>query len=268
MTQREPSPDASRLSTLAHGDLTIEGRLVAASNATLRGLAHGADGSVTCVIKPVAGERPLWDFPEGTLTGREIAAYELSEALGWHLVPTTLWREDTLVGPAMVQEWIVEVDEQRPVGIWPIADVPGPWAVIVEGNDGAGDAVALAHDRRSDLQQLAIFDAICNNADRKGGHVLADASGRLWGIDHGVTFSDEDKLRTVLWGWAGETIPAELVSDVASLAERLDAGLPGVETWLTESEIEALQRRVSDLLATGVFPLPSADWPAIPWPIM
>ncbi len=252
---------------LQSGVLEIEGRLLSASNATLRARVSSGKRQAQCVIKPVAGERPLWDFPDGTLSGREVAAYAMSEALGWGLVPPTVWRDDTPVGPGMVQLWIHEVDEDRPVDVVRPSAVPEGWLVILEARDQADRPVVLAHAARADLMRMAAFDAIVNNADRKGGHVLADSSGRLWAIDHGVTFSDEDKLRTVLWGWAGAQFPDDIQDDLGALAAALESGLVDVERFLSVDEREALRRRVGDLVDSGRFPLPSAHWPAVPWPV-
>lgn len=258
------SPD---LDLLAFGDLEIEGRLLAASNATLR--ARVQDGAVQarCVVKPVAGERPLWDFPDQTLTGREVAAHAVSELLGWSLVPPTVWREDTPVGPAMVQRWIDEVDEARPVDVLRPDEVPTGWAAVLEARDQNDEPVVLAHDRRADLMRMAVFDVVVNNADRKGGHVLADADNRLWAIDHGVTFSVEEKLRTVLWGWAGEALPEDLRDELVGLARALGERVETVDRFLDDEESSALRQRVIRLVETGRFPLPSSQWPAVPWPV-
>lgn len=255
------------ISLLLGGDLQIEGRLISASNATLRATARTDDVEATCVVKPVAGERPLWDFPDGTLSGREVAAHAVSELLGWGIVPPTVWREETPVGPAMVQLWIEEVHDARPVDILRPDAVPADWIAVLEARDGEGRPVVLVHADRPDLARMAAFDAVVNNADRKGGHVLADAADRLWAIDHGVTFSSEDKLRTVLWGWSGQEIPADVLRDLAGLAEALADDRDEVDRFLNVAERSALRGRVDDLLQDGCFPLPSPDWPAVPWPV-
>jgi uncharacterized repeat protein (TIGR03843 family) len=258
------SPDL--LAALAEGELDVEGRLAGASNGTMRCLVEVASGTlIRCVYKPVRGERPLWDFPDGTLSGREVAAHAISTALGWQIVPPTLWREDGPAGPGMCQAWIDEGDGPGVVAVLPEgSEMPG-WISVFSGYDGAGDPVALVHAQSEALQQVAVFDALVNNADRKGGHLLVDEGERLWAIDHGVTFSDEDKLRTVLWGWAGQPIPADLLACVAALPRVAD--LDDVCRWLDRVEIRALQSRIDDLLADPVFPMPSPGWPAIPWPV-
>ena len=255
------------LELLRSGELQIEGRLASASNATLLArITHGSR-EARCVVKPVSGERPLWDFPDGTLAGREVAAYEVSEVLGWGLVPPTVWRDDTPMGRGMVQLWIEEVDEERPVDVVPPGAVPDGWLSVLEAMDHRDRPVVLAHASRPDLMRMAAFDAVVNNADRKGGHVLADASGRLWAIDHGVTFSTEDKLRTVLWGWAGEPLPVDLLEQLDALTHTLRGGVDNVDRHLSVAEQAALRARVSDLVDAGRFPLPSPHWPAVPWPV-
>ena len=250
---------------LRHGELDIEGRLSDASNTTLRCSIVGSD--LRCVVKPVAGERPLWDFPEWTLTRREVAAFELSQAIGWDLVPPTVWREDGPGGAGMAQLWIDEVDDARTVAVVRPGRVPDGWLRVLDAEDGSGRPVALVHAPDPALMRLAVFDAIANNADRKGGHILTDTDGRVWGIDHGVTFAVEDKLRTVLWGWAGEPIPDDLLADVDGLHTLLGDAYDPVDRWLDDEEREALRHRVRMILRERTHALPSGRWPAIPWPV-
>jgi uncharacterized repeat protein (TIGR03843 family) len=152
------------------------------------------------------------------------------------------------------------------VGVVPPDGLPDGWVAVIEAEDEVGRPVLLAHEDSPDLQRLAVFDAIVNNADRKGGHVLVDRHGRLWGIDHGVTFADEPKLRTVLWGWAGQPLPDHVVGDLTALARLLAPGYDPVDRWLAEEEREALRDRLADLRRTGEFPVPAGRWPAFPWP--
>ncbi len=260
--------DPGLAAVLRSGDLQVEGRLAGASNATLRCIIESEGEPVRCVYKPQRGERPLWDFPEGTLAGREVAFYELSVLLGWPCVPMTVWREDGPAGPGSCQWWIDSVVETSVVDVVPIDEEREGWAAILEGTDGRGREVRLIHATTDDLQRLALLDAIANNADRKGGHILVGADGRIWGIDHGVTFNAEPKLRSVLWGWAGDPIPEHLLADVQHLAMHIDAGTAvSVTQWLDEAEQLALRERVGVILADGTFPLPSPAWPAIPWPV-
>jgi hypothetical protein len=225
------------LDALCHGDLAIEGRLIDASNTTL----YCTIGDLACVYKPIRGERPLWDFPDGTLAYREVAAYEVSAATGWDVVPPTVLRDGPL-GEGMVQQW-VDVDETV-------------------------DLVELIRLDHPALRRMALFDAVVNNADRKGGHLLPVPGGHVYGCDHGVTFSVEPKLRTVLWGWRGKRFVAEELSVLEALrADLLHADLgTTLRSLLHPAEVGETVARVERLLGKGRFPLPSPDWPAVPWP--
>lgn len=254
--------------TLKHGDLIVLGRLAGSSNATLLSTVTSSNGlEIKCVYKPVHGERPLWDFPEGSLAGREVAAYELSDFLGWEVIPTTVWRDEGPYGEGSVQLWVEESQDAGVVDLVATTDQPEGWLHVLTGENEAGESVSVIHQHRADLQQIAVLDALMNNADRKAGHVLVGDGDRLWGIDHGLTFHDEPKLRTVLWGWAGERIPRALVKDM----ERLQENWPSVERILEEylavHEILAFRERLDELLAIERFPIPSTQWPAIPWPL-
>lgn len=264
-TSGSPVPEAGAI--LTDGEITVLGQLTTASNATLVSDATQGDVTVRCVIKPVQGERPLWDFPTWTLSGREVAAFEVARLLGWPSVPPTIWRDDTPVGPAMCQLWIEQDPDGRPVGVFDPTAVPEEWIPVLHAEDGDGRPVVLAHSGEPELQRMALFDAIVNNADRKGGHVLADVEGRIWAIDHGVCFSDEPKLRTVLWGWAGATIPAALMEQVVQLSEVLTTEVDDVDRWLLPPERLALRERVGELARSGRFPEPGGGWPAVPWPV-
>jgi uncharacterized repeat protein (TIGR03843 family) len=230
--------DALRL--LREGRLEVEGRLLDASNATLLCTTTLDGVTAACVYKPVAGERPLWDFPDGTLAGREVSAWLVSQATGWDLVPPTVLRDGPF-GTGMCQLW-VEVDESV-------------------------DLAALARSDHPDLRRLAVLDAVVNNADRKGGHLLPRDDGRVQGIDHGVCFSAEDKLRTLLWQWRGHALTDEAVDVLGRVRAELEGDLgDALHEHLTVAEVRATALRVDRLLTTGVHPHPSEDWPAIPWP--
>jgi len=252
---------------LAHGDLELEGRLSGASNATLRGVAtlHGVD--VTCVYKPRRGERPLWDFPSGSLGLREVAAFRVSAAIGWDLVPHTVWRDEGPLGPGMCQQWIDADDLMAPVRVVD-AHESGPWLTVAEGEGYAGSLVRLVHDDDPDLRRLSLLDVVLNNADRKGGHALRDDAGRLYAIDHGLTFHDEDKLRTVLWGWAGQDISGESADVLRALVRDWDVVADDLCALLTVREVQAARERLVTLLAEGIHPEPLGAWPALPWPAM
>lgn len=239
-----PRPDLDEtglLALLEHGEIDVIGRMIQASNATLY-CSVTLDGvSAACVHKPVAGERPLWDFADGTLAAREVGAYTVSAATGWNIVPPTVLREGPW-GPGMCQLWI-ETD----------------------------DTVDVRHLVRTDddrLRRIAVLDAVINNADRKGGHLLPTESGDLYGIDHGVCFAVENKLRTLLWGWAGNPLPDDAVEVLEGLHTDWDTGLmPVLTPLLTSREVGATRRRISLLLKRGVHPEPRDDgWPAVPWP--
>ncbi len=203
------------------------------------------DGDLLAVWKPTLGERPLFDFPIGTLARREVAAYLVSEALGWGIVPPTLLRQGPN-GEGMLQAWI-DAD--------PDADV----IAMVNGDDPR-------------LRRVATFDAAVNNTDRKAGHLLPIRGGHLYAVDHGVTFSTEPKLRTVLWSWEAEPFDGEELAGLARVREALGSDeSPGpldvaLGDLLAADEIQATRARVADLLETGRFPSPNPDWPAVPWP--
>ena len=265
--------EQAALDLLTRGTLEIEGRLVDASNATLYCTiktsrpdpragrdtnnpknprdtknpknpknARAQQATVACVYKPIAGERPLWDFPAGTLAGREVAAYVVSRAAGWDVVPPTVMRDGPF-GPGMCQLWI--------------------------DHDTGMDLIALS--RRSDhagLRDMAVFDAVVNNADRKIGHLLPVVDGHLYGCDHGVCFAEDYKLRTVLWQWRGKSLPKRSVETLRRLAAEFAGGslTDELSELLTASEINATRIRVETLLKHRVHPYPPADWPAVPWP--
>jgi uncharacterized repeat protein (TIGR03843 family) len=227
---------------LTEGELEVAGRLVEASNATLYCIVSHGGTQAACVYKPVAGERPLWDFPNGTLAGREVAAYLVSRASGWGIVPPTVYRDGPF-GPGMCQLWI--------------------------DSDPEIDLVALARSSSNDgLRAMAVFDAVINNADRKIGHLLPAPGGHLYGCDHGVSFAEEYKLRTVLWQWRGDPLADSDVEALNRLSEVIHDGELATELreLVTQDEITAARVRVELLLSHRVHPYPPDDWPAVPWP--
>jgi hypothetical protein len=225
---------------LTEGVLKVTGRLVDASNATLYATSTLNEQEIVCIYKPIAGERPLWDFPEGSLAYREYAAYLVSQELGFHIVPLTILR-DGPYGSGMVQEWIT-LDESIDLAVFFSSDNPR-------------------------LRSMALFDAIVNNTDRKIGHLLPISHDEVYGCDHGVTFHVEDKLRTVLWQWADDELTDQELQSLQK-AQQLLAGELGeqLQPFLTQDEIDAISMRVNRLLFEGRFPLPNPNWPAIPWP--
>lgn len=236
----------------------VIGQMVNASNSTLVVESEGN----RFIYKPRSGERPLWDFPDNTLHLRERAAFLVSEMLGWDVVPETTIK-DGPYGIGSFQTWI-DADPET-VDIFPPDQVPENWLTIVTGIDEEGNQVTLAHENSDRLQQIAVFDAVVNNADRKAGHLLTNSTGQTYGIDHGVTFNAEDKLRTVLWGWIGQVISEDKLEDLATLK----AQIPESELMelLDDSEIQALNHRIDHLLKVKTMPSPSPHWPAVPWPV-
>jgi uncharacterized repeat protein (TIGR03843 family) len=232
------------LAALQDGELEVVGRLYGSSNNAMVVRVRDASDDLLAVWKPTRGEQPLFDFPIGTLTRREVAAFLVSEATGWAIVPPTLLREGPY-GEGMIQQWI-EVD---------------PGVDVVE--------MVVADDPR--LRRIAVFDAVVNNTDRKGGHLLPVPSGHLYAVDHGVTFSVVPKLRTLLWAWEGEPFDEselEALGRVRDALARTRGGtLAGpLRELLAAPEVEATKARVEALLSAGVFPGPNPEWPAIPWP--
>ena len=253
---------------LARGELTVRGRIRDASNAALYCTVAHDGREAACVYKPVAGERPLWDFPDGTLAQREVAAYEVSRATGWDLVPPTVLREGPY-GEGMCQLWIEAAPDSELLALV-VAEEPEPgWRAIGFAEVGEGRTALLVHADDARLRRLAVLDAVINNADRKGGHLLPTADGRLYGIDHGVTFNTENKLRTLLWGWAGEPLTGEAVDVLQGLQGALEASgrlTATLAALVTSAEVDATRARVEALLRSGRHPEPSGEWPAIPWP--
>jgi uncharacterized repeat protein (TIGR03843 family) len=235
------------LEILREGELQLVGRLVGSTNHAMLGRVTRdcpepePPQSIEAVYKPTAGERPLDDFPDGTLARREVAAFLVSEVTGWHIVPPTVLRDGPF-GEGAVQLWI-DVD---------------PAVDVVE--------MVIADDPR--LRRIAVLDTALNNTDRKGGHLLPVAGGsHVYGVDHGVCFSTVSKLRTVLWGWRGTPFEPEELDGLARIADALRGDLArDLAPLLSRTEIAATRRRVDSLVAAGRFPYPRPDWPAIPWP--
>ena len=253
-----PAPD------LANAELTLTGRITTASNATFM----GSIGDAVVVYKPIAGEQALWDFPHGALAHRELAAYLVSQALGWNVVPHT-WLRDGPLGEGMVQLWQEQDPAQNPVDLVMADEVPQTdWKQVLEGHDEEGRMVALVHEDSQELRRMAMFDVVINNADRKGNHVLAMGDGHRYGVDHGLTFHRDHKLRTVLWGWSGDALNAGELDGVDRVLQGLDGQLGrDLAHLLTAGEISALGARRTRLRLTGWFPAPSGGMPAVPWPL-
>ena len=235
------------LEALRDGEIAIVGRIVESSNnAMLVTVTRDCPDPepllvLDAIYKPTLGERPLDDFPDGTLAHREVAAWHVSEATGWGIVPPTILRDGPF-GEGMVQAFV--------------------------DADPTVDVVAMVIEEDPRLRRMAVLDAIMNNTDRKGGHILpVDGGGHVYGVDHGVTFSPTPKLRTVLWGWRGQPLTPDEIEGIERVRDALEADLGDVLTGLlSRAEVRATARRTEVLLAGGCFPFPSPDWPAIPWP--
>jgi len=224
---------------LTSGELDVTGRLVDASNATLYANCTFKSSTIPVIYKPVAGERPLWDFQDGNLAQREFAAYLISELGNFGVVPPTVLRDGPF-GIGMVQQWI-DIDENI-------------------------DLAMFYREDNAQLRKMALFDAVVNNTDRKIGHLLPISRDLVHGCDHGVTFHEDDKLRTVLWQWADQ----DLTNLEIDQLERLEVAVRGdsdqLLTLITEIEFASLLARINRLLSEKKYPSPSDEWPAVPWP--
>lgn len=216
------------------GELEVIGRLIDASNASL---LCALPDNVKVIYKPIAGERPLWDFPDGNLASREVAAYYISEIGNFKVVPKTVLREGPF-GTGAIQKWIETSEE--------------------------ADVITIAQSNDSQMRNLALFDIVINNADRKFGHVLITPENRIFGCDHGVSLHKENKLRTVVWQFAEELLQPAEVEQLNELLSQIDCKY--LSTYLSEDEIDAIFERTKNLLEAGRFSSPNPNWPAVPWP--
>lgn len=234
------------LSVLQNGKMHLEGQFIYGSNYTFMGICQLSEHTLKTVYKPIQGERPLWDFPNQTLAKREVAAYLVSDALGWDLVPPTVFRTQRApIGPGSVQYFIEHDPDQHYFN--------------------------LTESDRGEIPKVMLFDLLINNADRKGGHFLFDSERKLWLIDHGLSFHVEDKLRTVVWDLAGQPIPPELLLDLEQFIQALHAGetfFRALVPFLSLAEINAMQNRANALSQNQIYPLPPEDRRAYPWPLL
>ncbi|WP_277352088.1 SCO1664 family protein [Knoellia koreensis] len=258
---------------MRRADLHVLGALREASNlALLVRVGDDADGDGPLAIyKPISGERPLWDFPDGSLAAREVAARLVNEVGGWDVVPETVLR-DGPQGPGSVQRWVgdPEVAPEHPVDVVAEGEVPPGWLPVLRGEDQLGRPVIVLHEDSPAARSVAVFDAVINNSDRKGSHLVRVGDGRLRGFDHGVSLHEEDKLRTVLWGFAGEPIAPDELARVERVLAAVSDGTSSLRTeldeLLTPAELAALEARCRALVDSAAYPVPSGDWPSIPWP--
>lgn len=233
---------STALHLLREGEVEEHGVIPWSSNYALLVTVRGGEEEVLAIYKPRRGERPLWDFPVGTLYRREFAAYLLSKALGWGLVPPTVLRQGPY-GPGSLQVYIESDPEKHYFNIYP--------------------------RHAEDFRRIALFDVLANNADRKAGHCLLDAAGQMWSIDHGLCFHVEHKLRTVIWEFAGEPIAASLQADLEGLQRQLGEDRPlrqALARVISDGEVEALCRRLDVLLQAGCYPYPDPSRRNHPWP--
>jgi uncharacterized repeat protein (TIGR03843 family) len=239
---RRDRDDAEAIALLERGSLEVLGLLPRASNFTFLARVRDDQDQMLAVYKPRSGEAPLWDFEEGTLAAREVAAYVVADGLGWPWVPPTVLREGPQ-GPGSVQRFVAFDPSQH--------------------------FLTMQRDHADEFRRIALFDVVANNADRKSGHCLLAEDGRIFVVDHGVTFHVEPKLRTVIWDFVDEPIPEPLLEDLRGLEPNLTAGpfRERLQTLLTPAEIDATARRVDELLRSGRFPEPGPGRP-YPWPVV
>jgi uncharacterized repeat protein (TIGR03843 family) len=239
--RRDPAEVEAVLDALSRGEAELEGLFQLGSNSTFLCRMKAHSGIVRAVYKPAQGERPLWDFPRGTLCRRETAAYRISCFLGWHFVPPTVYREDGPLGAGSYQEYLpLRLDENY---------------------------FALRERESTILRRVAAFDVVINNADRKAMHVVRDAAGRIWLIDHGVCFHADWKVRTVIWDFAGQELPPEIRDTLRTARENAGQLRKMLMDLLDHRELEALEQRMDGLLAADRFPEPGPGV-SIPWPIL
>ncbi|MGV1008804.1 MAG: SCO1664 family protein [Dermatophilaceae bacterium] len=274
------------LERLERGEIEVVGRIVDASNVALLvevgpvggsgtdAPAVGGDEPMRAIYKPVRGERPLWDFPEGTLAGREVASWLVGEVTAYGIVPPTVLREGPM-GAGSVQLWIGDpFADQDPacavVRLVPAGQRLAGWLTVLDGEVVGRRTVSLVHQDADDVRDAAVLDAVLNNSDRKGSHLVRDGAGTLWGFDHGLTLHADPKLRTVLWGWAGQPLRSSDLDRLRRLAEQLDRSTlrTALDQLLPQDDVTALRGRVRRLVSAGVHPRPSRGWPSIPWPAL
>ena len=240
----EPNNLEAIIRLLNTGKIAVVEQVAWGSNFTFVVQIEGEDGEIPAIYKPARGERPLWDFPQGSLADREVAAYLTSQVLGWEFVPPTVLRKDAPAGPGSLQLYI-DVDPER-------------------------HYFTFSQEEKGRLRPTVLFDSLINNADRKSGHILLDGDDHLWLIDHGLCFHDEQKLRTVIWDFAGEPIPDELLDRVRVLLDQLVSEIDiynDLSHLLTKIELHKFRERIERILQSPVFPSPGMDRP-YPWPLV
>ena len=255
-----------KLDLLSSGEIEIEGLISDSSNGALKVLVSNSKQYMHAIIKPEVSIRPLWDFPDLDLNNREYATYLLDRALALNYVPETVMRNVEGIGNSLIQEWVKESDNDLIIVKSP-EDIPNDYLKVLQGYDELNKLITLAHKDDRDLRNLCLFDLVINNADRKGGHLLMDTDHKMWAIDHGVSWHQESKIRTVLWGWIDIAFNGEDITLLEKAKNVLQAWKEEDFKYLSQIEIEQAIRRVDELLEINAFPQPGDQWPAVPWPI-
>lgn len=242
------------------------GRITTASNGALLLSSKDDENKMRAIFKPKIGIRQLWDFPNDDLIERELASYLLSKASGANFIPPTIIREVKPYGEGIVQYWI-EAAKVEAVKVFSPNAIQSGFNEVLQANDSAGELVSVATLDSDWLRLLLLFDAVINNADRKGSHILTDESQRMWAIDHGVTWHKENKLRTILWANAAEKLNQSHTDFLNTLTQALESEFDTLVKLLSPQEVASAFARLENIKETGEFPVPSQKWPAIPWPI-
>lgn len=258
---------------LLEGESTLMGDIPRASNATALVVVDSGEHTLKAVYKPMSGERPLRDFPRGTLGLREVASYRLSRHLGLGVVPPTVLRTDLPAGPGSLQAYVEDAGAEDAVALTGVAEIPDGYVPMFALRTEEGRDLVLSHALEAGLRRIAFFDLLVGNADRKAGHIITgstlpgdpDADG-TYGIDNGLSFHTDEKLRTVLWGFAGEEFDEAETAALATVAAMPDALSATLDECLAPAEITALTDRAHALTEAGAFPEPPGDRTVIPWP--
>ena len=256
----------SKLDLLLSGEIEIVGLIPDSSNGALKVTIRGSNQSMEAIMKPEVSIRPLWDFPDLDLNNREYATYLLDRGLDLNYVPETVMRNVKGIGNSLIQEWVKESDNDLIIVKSP-EDIPNDYLKVLQGYDELNKLITLAHKDVRDLRNLCLFDLVINNADRKGGHLLMDTDNKMWAIDHGVSWHQESKIRTVLWGWIDIAFNDKDITLLEKAKNVLQAWKEEDFNYLSEIEIEQAIKRVDELLEINAFPQPGDQWPAVPWPI-
>ena len=253
-------------SLLSTGEIEIEGLIPDSTNGALKLLITKGDEQIAAIAKPDVSIRPLWDFPNMDLNKREYATFLFDRKLKLGFVPETVIRDISGIGNALVQHWIRETENDLIIVQSP-DNIPKSYLRVLQGYDELNKLITLAHKDDQDLRKLCLIDLIINNADRKGNHLITDGNNKMWAIDHGVSWHEEPKIRTVLWGWINQEFnDGDL--DLLSLAKStLEDWLANDFQYLEKSEIECALERLDELVKNKRFPAPGSEWPAVPWPI-